>query len=724
MDAATPLYKDPTQPVARRVEDLLARMSAEEKIGQLHQAFVLPEQRDRAIALIRAGGMGSRILATSQLAGSTEQTAAAIEDLNELQRVAVAESRLGIPLIHGRDIIHGHRTVFPVPLALAATFDPQLVEDAFAVAAREAASAGVHWAFAPMLDIARDPRWGRVVEGFGEDPYLAAQLAVAAVRGLQGDGATLDRVLACAKHYVGYGAAEGGRDYNTVEISDTTLRNIYLAPFRAAVDAGVGSVMAAFHDLNGDPASSSFYLLTEILKHEMAFQGFVVSDWASVAELVNHRVAADRREAARMALLAGVDMDMVDGCFHDHLGELLQDGAIEMARLDDAVRRVLAAKFRLGLFERPYTDPTAGARVQFAPAHQALARQASARAMVLLENHGLLPLAKAARRIAVIGPLANERRALLGSWVLDGLVAETPTLVEAVAEACPQATILGASGALSDEMLMRVAEADLVILAVGESDMRNGEYNSIAELRLPAGQDELIAAVLDLGKPCALVVFAGRPLALSAAARQADALVWAWHPGSLGAVGVADILFGDAEPGGRLPITFPRSAGQTPIYYNHHSTGRPAMSRYHDLPATPLYPFGYGLSYTTFTFSELRLSAATITADERLEVSALVMNTGERAGEAVAQCYVRDDVASLTRPVRELKGFSRIALAPGEARRVTFTLGAAELGFYGRDRLWRIEAGTFTVWVGADSTADLAAQFTVTPPADADRHEM
>lgn len=714
MPADDLLYKNPAQPVARRVEDLLSRMTPVEKVGQLNQLFVMPDNREQMAELIRAGGLGSRILATSQLAGSDEQNAAAIDDLNDLQRIAVEETRLGIPLIHGRDIIHGHRTVFPIPLALAATFDPALVEEAFAVAACEAASAGVHWAFAPMLDIARDPRWGRVIEGFGEDPFLAAAMAVAAVRGLQGDDLSApDRVLACAKHYVGYGAAEGGRDYNTVEISDVTLRNVYLAPFYAAVVAGVGSVMSAFHDLNGVPATGSSYLLTEILKHEMAFQGVVISDWASVAELVNHRVAADRREAARMALMAGVDMDMVDGCYQEHLVDLLASGDIDARRLDDAVRRVLMAKFQLGLFERPYTDPDLGAQVQFAARHQALARTAAARAAVLLENRGMLPLPKDTRRIAVIGPLAQERRALLGSWVLDGVVDETQTLVEAIMAVCPSAEILTASATLADEMLMRAAVADVVVLAVGESDARNGEYNSVAELRLPAGQDELIAAVLGLEKPCVLIVFSGRPVVLSPVARHADAILWAWHPGSLGAAGIADILFGDAEPGGRLPLTFPRSTGQTPIYYNHHSTGRPAMSRYHDMPVTPLYPFGFGLGYTTFAFSDIAVSAETMTSDEQIVVSALVTNVGTRMGEAVAQCYVRDEVASITRPVRELKGFARIKLAPGESQRVVFTLGAAELGFYGQDACWHVEPGMFTVWIGADSTANLEARFAV-----------
>lgn len=710
------LYKDPTAPLAARVTDLLARLTRAEKIAQLTQSYVVPENRESIKALIRARGLGSRILTATNLAGNVTERIAEVDDLNDLQRVAVEESRLGIPLLHGRDVIHGHRTVFPIPLAMAASWDTALVEEAFAISAREAASAGVHWTFAPMLDIARDPRWGRIIEGFGEDPHLAAQLATAAVRGVQGGAAgpgqpiAPGHILACAKHYIGYGAAEGGRDYNTSEITDTTLRNIYLPPFKAAVEAGVNSVMSAFQDLNGESASGSHYLLTELLRGELGFEGFVVSDWGSVTDLIVHRVAANRRDAARLAFTAGVDMDMCSESFLEHFESLLDSGEIALAQVDAACRRILTAKFQLGLFEHPYTDPQAGPRTQFTEAHQSTARTLAARSVVLLKNDGLLPLGQAVQRLAVIGPLAHERRSLLGSWVNDGLINETQTLAEAMRAAFPRAEIITTSSALADEMLMAASHAEVVVLAVGESNARSGEDNYVASLDFPAGQDALIEAVHGLGKPVVLLVAAGRPVALTRALGWADAVMYAWHPGSLGAAAVADVLTGAVNPSGRLPVSFPRSEGQIPVHYNHKSTGK-AWSRYRDLPSTPLFPFGFGLSYTTFAFSDIKVSASEIGAGETVTVSAAVTNTGARAGETVAQCYVQDCVASLTRPVRELKGFARVALKPGETRRVEFALGPQALGFYGRDGRWRVEPGEFIVWVGADSTADLQATF-------------
>lgn len=716
------LYKDPATPLLARVEDLLARMTRLEKIAQLTQTFVPDEIREQVKARIRRHGLGSRILALSNLAGNVTERIAEVEDLNDLQRVAVEESRLGIPLLHGRDVIHGHRTVFPIPLAMAAGWDSTLVEDAFAISAREAASAGVHWTFTPMLDIARDPRWGRIIEGFGEDPYLGSRMAAAAVRGIQGPGhregrpCESGRLLACAKHYIGYGAAEGGRDYNTAEISDNTLRNIYLPPFKAAVEAGVGTVMSAFQDLNGESASGSRYLLTDLLRGELGFKGFIVSDWGSVYDLVAHRVAADRREAARIAFESGVDMDMCSDCFADHLDGLAESGAILESQLNDSVRRVLTAKFQLGLFENPYTDPQLGPRVQFTDEHRAVARRLAARSLVLLKNNGLLPLAKNPRRIAVIGPLAEQRRALLGSWVNDGLISETQTLLEAIRAAYPQAEILSAGGPLSDEMLLAAMKAEVVILAVGESNIRNGEANCVASLDLPAGQDALIEAVHGLGKPTVLVVLAGRPVNITRAVTLADAVLYAWHPGSLGAAAIADVLFGVAVPTGKLPISFPRAEGQIPVHYNHKSTGKP-LTQYHDLPATPLFPFGFGLSYTTYVYSDIQVSRAEIAPNESVVVSALVANTGTCAGEEVAQCYVQDCVASITRPVRELKGFARIGLSPDESRRVEFVLGPDELSFYGADGRRRLEPGQFKVWVGSDSRAELEICFHVVNPA-------
>lgn len=714
------LYKNPAAPIPDRVEDLLARMTRGEKIAQLTQTFVHDGIREQVQAGIRQQGLGSRILAHCSLAGNVTERIAEVEDLNSLQRIAVEESRLGIPLLHARDVIHGHRTVFPIPLAMAASWDPALVEEAFAISAYEAASAGVHWIFSPMLDIARDPRWGRVIEGFGEDPYLTSRMAAGAVRGIQGptaDGQAFEpgHLLACAKHYIGYSAAEGGRDYNTAEISDNTLRNIYLPPFKAAVDAGVGSVMSAFEDLNGEPASGSRYLLTELLRDTLGFQGFVVSDWASVDELVAHRVATDAREATRIAFDAGVDMDMCAECFRDHLDALVESATISEARLDDAVRRVLSAKFRLGLFERPYADPQLAPQAQFTTEHRAVAQRLAERSLVLLKNNGLLPLAKEGRRIALIGPMAGQRRALLGSWVNDGLPSETQTLLEALRAACPQTDILSADGPLTDEMLIVAAAADVVVLALGESNLRSGERNSLASLDLPVGQDALIEAVHGLGKPIAVVVLAGRPVKLSRAATLADAILYAWHPGSQGAAAIVGALFGDTVPSGKLPISFPRAEGQIPIHYNHKSTGR-SLTQYHDMPATPLFPFGFGLSYTTFAYHGLEVSAAAIKPGERVTVSATVSNTGSCAGEEVAQCYMQDCVASVTRPVRELKGFARVALQPGESRRVEFVLGPDELSFYGRDGRWRLEPGDFKVGIGGDSRVELEAGFSVIDP--------
>lgn len=711
------IYKDAALPIPERVNDLLGQMTLEEKIAQLLQVYVPKEEREKVKDQIRRTGLGSRILAESSLAGNESVRMAELEDLNELQRIAVEESRLGIPLLHGRDVIHGHRTVFPIPLAMAATFDPDAVEEAFRTAAKEASAVGVHWSFAPMLDIAHDPRWGRIIEGFGEDPYLGSRMAEAAVTGFQGqpDGEgyyARDRVLACAKHYVGYGAAEGGRDYNTTEISDHTLRNIYLPPFKAAVKAGAGSVMSAFNDLNGESASGSRYLLTDVLRGELGFEGFVISDWGSVNDLLHHRVAADQREAARIAFDAGVDMEMVSDCYVLHLAELIQAGEITLQQVDDSCRRILTAKFRLGLFEHPYVEVAAAKKNEIPAEYLAASRRTAARGMVLLKNNGLLPFGKDIKRIAVIGPYAEQRRALLGSWVNDGLEGETGTLVEAVRTVRPQVEILTTPTGLYDEMLMVAGWADAVILAVGESNARNGENNHVASLHLPAGQEDLVRAVGKLGKPTALVVFSGRPLVLTDLTANADAILWAWHPGTAGALAAADVLFGEVNPGGKLPVSFPRATGQVPVHYNARSTGR-NWDDYKDLPRAPLYPFGFGLSYTTFEITDLKLSVGRLKADEKVIVAVRVTNTGSRAGDEVVQCYIQDCVSRLTRPVRELKGFSRVSLQPGESRRVEFTLGAEELSYYGPGGKWVLEPGEFTVWVGSDSNAALEGSFQV-----------
>ena len=710
-------YKDPTRTIEERVDDLLSRMTPEEKVAQCTQIYIPPDQRDELLQRIRSFGLGSRILSAVPLAGSISQRTAGIADLNEVQRIAVEESRLGIPILNGMDVIHGLKTIFPIPLGMASAFDPGAVEEAFAIAAHETSRMGIQWSFAPMMDIARDPRWGRIVEGFGEDPYLGGKLAAAAVTGLQGlpderGYFPPDHILACAKHYMGYGAAEGGRDYNTSEISDHTLRNIYLPPFKAAVQAGAGTVMSAFEDLNGEPATGSHYLLTEILKEELGFEGFVISDWASVGELMNHRIAANEREAARIGFHAGVDIEMISECYNHALAGLIKDGSISLERLDDAVRRILTIKFRVGLFEHPYCDVTQSLEMLPLAEHLAASRRIASRSMVLLKNNGVLPLQQNAERIAVIGPYAYERRSLLGSWVNDVLTDEPQNLVEAFQAACPAVEYLTSSSGLYDEMLMAAQEADVVVLALGESHARNGEYNCVASLDLPAGQQALVDAIAGLGKPIVAVIFAGRPVNLTRILPQADALLYAWHPGSMGAGAVVDILLGNVNPGGKLPVSFPRSEGQLPIHYNHNSTGR-KNPRYLDMPVTPLFPFGFGLSYTHFEIDHLHVQPAEISPDATVQVSVTVTNAGDRVGDEVVQCYIQDQVSQLTRPVRELKGFQRVTLQPGESRQVTFTLGRDELAYYGPGGQWMLEPGGFQVWVGSDSTASLEGSFSV-----------
>jgi len=717
-------YKNHNLPVKERVEDLLSRMTTDEKIAQLVQVGVYEQNRQEMLARVRANGMGSRILAGSSLAGNESQHLAEVEDLNEIQRAAVEESRLGIPIVHGLDVIHGQRTTFPIPLGMAASFDPELVEETYRIAAVEASRIGIHWSFAPMVDIARDPRWGRIIEGYGEDPYLSGKMAAAAVRGFQGEidekgYLQKERILACAKHYIGYGAAEGGRDYNTGEISDNTLRNIYLPPFKSAVDAGVGTVMAAFLDINGEPATGSHYLLTELLKDELGFSGFVISDWASVKDLMQHRVAENEREAARIALQAGLDMEMATDCYTKHMAELISEGIISTERLDDAVRRILSVKFALGLFEHPYTDAETALDTHFPAEHEATTREIAAKGMVLLKNDGVLPLANASRwegedfqRIAVIGPMADQRRTLLGSWVNDSLVHQVPTLLESVRLALPQKQILSTSTGLYDEMIMLAAESDVVLLALGESNARNGEYNCVASLDLPAGQEALVQAAAGMGKPVVAVVFSGRPVNLTRILPYVSAVLFAWHPGSQGATAVVDILLGKVNPSGKLPISYPRAEGQIPVHYNAKSTGR-TNPRYLDMPVEPLFPFGFGLSYSHFEFSNLALSAKVIRPGDTVSVSMRVTNTGERAGDEVVQCYIQDCVSQLTRPVRELKGFQRIHLQPGDSQEVIFKLGINELSYYGPGGKWTLEPGQFKVWVGNDSLASLEEQFSV-----------
>lgn len=703
----------------RKVNELLARMTLEEKLGQLQQldGHADGRHRDEHIEMIRRGTLGSSL----NVRGAKRT--------NELQRIAVEQSRLKIPVLFAFDVIHGYRTVFPVPLGEAASFDPAAVEKAASVAAAETAAAGVKWTFAPMLDIARDPRWGRIVEGSGEDPHLGAVMGRARVRGFQGrDYSAPDKVVACAKHWVGYGAAEGGRDYNTTEISERTLREIYFPPFKAAIEAGVGTFMSAFNDLNGIPTSANPFTLTKVLRDEWKFDGITVSDYESVRELANHGIAADGKDAARLALTAGVDMEMVSRLYNQHGVELVKAGKLPMAVIDEAVRRVLRIKFRLGLFEKPYTDESRETSVLLSREHLAAAREVAARSMVLLRNEReTLPLSKEIKSIAVVGPLADNQLDLMGSWTGDGRKEDVVTLLAGIKAKVPSAKITYAKGceitgdatAGIDEAVRAAREADAVIVAVGEAAEMSGEAAVRSSLDLPGSQLDLVKAIHATGRPYAVVLMNGRPLSINWLAENSPAILEAWFAGTQAGHAVADVLFGDVNPGGKLPVTFPRSVGQVPIYYNHKNTGRPPdannkyTSKYLDLPWTPLYPFGYGLSYTTFKLSNLRLSAERIRPDGSLTVAVEVENTGRRAGDEVVQLYLRDVAGSVTRPVRELKGFERVSLKPGERRRVTFTLTPEHLGCWNREMRFAVEPGAFKVFVGNSSVGGLEANFEV-----------
>lgn len=701
--------------IEARVERLLSQMTLPEKIGQMNQTMRLHDGLKEAV---RQGQVGSSIFANSAWAGKDNPAPANAELANEYQHLAVTESRLGIPLLLGRDVIHGHRTVFPIPLGQAAAWNPALTEQAAAVAAREASSEGIKWTFTPMLDIARDPRWGRIAEGFGEDPHLSSALAAAAVRGYQGsDFSAPDKLAACVKHYAGYGAAEGGRDYDRGDFSTATLRDLYLPPFKAAVEAGVATLMSGFHDFAGVPVAASRFLLTDILRCEWGFAGLVVSDWNAVAELVQHGVAEDEAEAAQKAVLAGVDLDMVSGAYWQHLGGLVQSGRVSPAVIDAAVRRILRVKFLAGLFERPYTDPQRAGQAQLAPESRALARRFAQESMVLLKNeHQVLPIVPGApRRVAVLGPLANAQAELFGAWTLDGQGSDVTSIAQALRAGAPAGCEVILPSGFVDEDLFRAAQADLAVVVVGEHPQRSGEAASISSLELPAGQRQLVQSVCDLGVPVVLVVVAGRPLAIAHEAAQAAAVLYAWHPGLEGGPALADLLFGRAVPSGRLPVSFPRRTGQVPVYYNRRSTGRPAGGRfttgYIDLPVEPLYPFGFGLSYTTFRYDDLVLSGGAAWGEQGGQISAAVTNCGALAGTETAQLYVRDRVGSVTRPLRELKGFERVALQPGETRRVQFDLHPQDLQFTRLDGTWGWEPGRFEVWVGPDSTRGLHGEF-------------
>ncbi|MFN2512736.1 MAG: glycoside hydrolase family 3 N-terminal domain-containing protein [Pyrinomonadaceae bacterium] len=714
---ATDSHSQRRADVERQINALLARMTLEEKLGQLQQLDGHADGRfkDDQPELVRKGLLGS----TLNVRG--------VKNTNDLQRIAVEQSRLKIPMIFGFDVIHGYRTVFPIPLGETASWDPVAVKRAASIAAAESRAAGVHWTFAPMVDIARDPRWGRIAEGSGEDPYLGSVMARARVEGFQGaDYSASDKIVACAKHWVAYGAAEAGRDYNTTDVSEKTLREVYFPPFKAAVDAGVGTFMSAFNSLNGVPTSANPFTLTDVLRGEWKFDGFVVSDYTSVEELIKHGVAANGAEAAQEALSSGVDMEMVSRLYNQNGAELLKQRRLTQQTIDEAVRRILRIKFRLGLFDKPYADEARERAALLSPANIAAAREIAARSIVLLKNEkDVLPLAKSVRSIALIGPLADSQKDMIGSWTGDGKAEDAITLLQGLKSKLPQAKInyakgceVGCETADGFEDAVRAAsESDAVILAVGESAEMSGEAASRTSLDLPGRQLDLVKAVQATGKSTIVVLMNGRPLTINWIAENTPAILETWFAGSQAGNSIADVLFGDVNPGGKLPVTFPRAVGQIPFYYNYLNTGRPPdvkqkyTSKYLDVPWTPLFPFGHGLSYTQFKITNLQLSATRISANGKLTVTVDVENVGKRAGDEVVQLYVQDVVASMSRPVKELKGFERVTLGPGEKRRIEFALKPEQLGFYNRQMRFVVEPGDFKVMVGPNSQDLIEASF-------------
>ncbi|MEI6285670.1 MAG: glycoside hydrolase family 3 N-terminal domain-containing protein [Bacillota bacterium] len=710
--------------IEQKIDALIAKMTLAEKIGQLAQytngAELTgpggdPVDLDQ---LTREGAVGSVLNYTG------------VADTKKIQDIAVNESRLGIPLMFGYDVIHGFKTGFPIPLAQAASWNMELIEQAEQIAALEASAAGVNWAFTPMLDIARDPRWGRVIEGAGEDTYLGACIATARVRGLQGDNpAAADRVLACAKHYVGYGAAQAGRDYFTTDIPERTLREVYLPPFQAAVAAGVGSVMPAFNEIDGVPMTANRTLIKDVLIDEFGFNGCLVSDWTAVHELVAHGVAANDKEAAALAINACVDIDMCSGSYSKYLAELVAEGVVEEATIDDSVRRVLRGKFALNLFEQPHknSDLTREAQIIEAPEHFEFSRQLARECIVLLKNQNdLLPLAKNIASIAVVGPFADSKLDACGAWRAQTDSTKATTILAGIRAAVSEETVVtyavGCSAENKDMSQLAAAvsavqQSEVAIVVLGEFADSSGEAACLTDLNFAGGQCELIRAVHATGKPVILVAQSGRPFTIAWEAENLPAIIQAWHLGSRAGAAVADVLFADFNPCGKLPMTMPRSVGQIPIFYNCKNTGRPFdadnkyCSKYLDLPNTPLYPFGYGLSYSQFDYSNLRLSSTEMAANETVTVTVDVKNCGSRAGKEVVQLYIRDLVASITRPVKELKGFRKIELAAGEQKTVEFEITTAMLEFYGQDMQKIVEAGEFMVFVGGNSEECLQTSF-------------
>ncbi|WP_225035124.1 beta-glucosidase BglX [Winogradskyella sp. SM1960] len=725
--------------IDQKVDSLLALMTIEEKVGQMNQyngfwdvTGPAPEggSAEQKYEHLRKGLVGSML------------SVRGVKEVRAVQKIAVEETRLGIPLIIGFDVIHGYKTLSPIPLAEAASWDLEAIKTSASVAAAEASASGINWTFAPMVDIGRDPRWGRVMEGAGEDPFLGSKIAVARVQGFQGDDlAAPNTIAACAKHFAAYGFAEAGKEYNTVDIGTSTLHNIVLPPFKAAVDTGVRTLMNSFNELNGVPVTGSSYLQRDILKGKWNFEGFVLSDWASIFEMISWGHAKDKREAAKLAATAGSDMDMEGNVYVQELAQLVKDGVVEEAIIDDAVKRILRVKFELGLFEDPfrYCDEEREKETIGNPAHHEAVLDMAKKSIVLLKNENqLLPLKKEGQKIALMGDLADDKSSPLGSWriasddetgvsVLEGMQAykgNTLTYVRGAEVATEQTTFLkevplNTTDTSGFAEAVRVAKTvDVVVMVLGEFGFQSGEGRSRTDLQLPGVQQELLEAVYKANPNIVLVLNNGRPLAITWADENIPSIVEAWQLGTQTGNAVAQVLYGDYNPSGKLPMTFPRNVGQVPIYYNYKNTGRPIdkddnvfWSHYSDVENTPLYPFGHGLSYTNFSYSDLELNGNTFALEDDVNVSVNVTNTGTIDGKEVVQLYIRDLVGSITRPVKELKGFELVEIRAGETKTINFTLNKETLGFYNNNGDFIIEPGDFKVFVGGSSITALETDF-------------
>lgn len=722
--------QDKNTEIENKVETLLHKMTLEEKLGQMNQ--LSPWDFEDLAKRVRKGEVGSILNVVNP------------GEVNKIQKIAVEESRLGIPLIVSRDVIHGYKTIFPIPLGQAATFNPEVVKEGARVAAIEASADGIRWTFAPMIDVARDPRWGRIAESCGEDPYLNAVMGTAMIKGYQGDSLNdPTAIAACAKHFVAYGAAEGGRDYNSTFIPERVLRNVYLPPFKAAADAGCATFMTSFNDNDGVPSTANSFVLKDVLRKEWKYDGMVVTDWASALEMVNHGFCTDGKDAAEKSVNAGVDMEMVSETFIQNLKQSIAENKVSIETIDNAVRNILRLKFRLGLFDNPYvvTPQT----VRYAEKHLQTAKTAAEQSVILLKNENqTLPFTDKIKTLAVIGPMADAPYEQMGTWVFDGEKEHTQTPLTAIKEMYGNKVKVIFEKGLDysrDKNTAGIAravsaarQADAVVIFVGEESILSGEAHSLANLNLQGAQSQLIKELAATGKPVVTVVMAGRQLVIADEVKVSDAMLYSFHPGTMGGPAIADILFGKVNPSGKTPVTFPRMSGQVPIYYAQHKTGRPAnptemlideipveagqtsvgcRSFYLDAGNSPLFPFGYGLSYTTFEYSNLSLASDKLTAQDSLSISFTLKNTGKYDGTEVVQLYVQDKVGSVTRPVKELKRFQRVTLKAGESTQVSLNLPVSELAFWGYDMNYTVEPGDFTLWVGSNSAEGLTKDFSV-----------